>query len=348
MSTSLLEERNDCPSCASNSIRKFYERTREVSPIDATLFDELGESRRPVRYDLCSACGLLFLNPRWSEAALTRLYGPENIYRRAALNSFRKRSGKPDATEKDYYRYIDSTFDDTSKVHPQHKVRMDWIAANGGKPGSLVADVGAGFGGARNTILNAGFQYRGFESSNEMVALAKELGRELECRPFPEVAPALAETADIVYTAQFLEHVDEPVKCLRSLRGALKEDGLLFVDVPSCHYFAWNPEDFLGTAGQRRHYMNWGHAVQFDHVSLHNTMLMSGYRPIAHKYVGSCIWMIGRKTPQLEIRDGFLRPSRLETQVSVKMIDPMLEPVNRAYRKVRQTAKKAAVSLGLM
>lgn len=341
MSDDLLTTLTQCPACRSPRIQRFYQRPDDSddSPIDRILFEMMGVPFQGVRYDVCGECGLLFLNPRWTQAALGRMYGEENLYRRAALRSFRIRTGNPNAGPEDYFRYIDDTVDDPKRPHGFHALRAKWIMKHIGAPGALAVDVGAGFGAAQRALESAGFRYRGFESSPEMVAFARRLGRTVENVPFAGV-PGAVQDGDVVYTAQFFEHVDTPVECMKTLRGALRDGGYLFVDVPSCQYFALNFHSFANTAGVRRFYMNWGHMLQFDHVSLANSMRFAGFEPTAHRYVGACLWMLGRKI-DLSHKPVLQKPHLVQMALNVKIIDPLLQPVNRAYRGLRRRAKRA-------
>jgi SAM-dependent methyltransferase len=347
----LLVRLTACPSCQATDITPFFEcpvKDAAKHPIDGILFEMLGVPQQPLRYDVCRACGLLFLNPRWNSLALGRLYGEENVYRRAALRSFRIRSGRPEATERDYFRFIDGTIDTPDDAHPVHRARAAWVMSHATDTVKTVVDVGAGFGAAQKALEAEGLYYQGFESSAEMVRLASTLGRTLKCVPFAAVPQALSAPVDLVYTAQFFEHVDTPVECMTILRDALRDSGYLFIDVPACHYLTNNFHSFLGTAGQRRHYMNWGHMLQFDHVSLGNTMRRAGYEPFAHRYVGSNVWMLGKKRPEMPVNDGYQRPNLREMALNVRVIDPLLEPVNLLYRRLRTGTKRALVRAGVL
>jgi SAM-dependent methyltransferase len=340
----LLQALDSCPGCGSSGFRSLYTDAQNdvTTQLDAILFSMMGIPYQPVRYDLCGGCGLLFLNPRWNESALGLLYGEPSIYRRAAVERFRKRTGRLDATERDYFRFIDDTIDRPDRIHEGHRTRGAWVMRHmtDRSDAPSVADVGAGFGAARKALEHVGFTYQGFESSSQMVNLANELGRGVECVPFDGISASLKKPVDVVYTAQFLEHVNEPVKCLLTLRDIIRDNGFLFVDVPACQYLAMNWTSFLGTAGRRREYMNWGHMLQFDHISLSNTVLRAGFRPVATQYVGAAVWMVARKLPEAPAPDGYVPPNTANVELNVRVIDPLLKPVGDAYRKLRATAKR--------
>ena len=345
----LLVELERCPACDSTDIAPFFASTNANGPIrfEQLLFRRLGLPWRPVRFDACQRCGLAFLNPRWTPHALGRIYGPENLYRVCAIEAYKIE--QPGATEEDYFRFIDDTVSRPDSTHASHLGRARW--ARGRLPKTfperpLAADVGAGFGAAQRAIEKAGFEYRGFESSAEMVAYAARHQRSVRCVPFSDVAKELRGEAHLVYTAQFLEHVDSPVSCLESLRPCLRDDGYVFVDVPTCHYKLLDDALVL-TGGQRRTTMNWGHMNLFDEESLANAMILAGFDPVAHHHDSGNIWMLGKKTAAVPA--GSLQtPDMNRLTRHVHAIDPAVEPVATALLRARRRVRDTLASAGLL
>lgn len=345
----MLVELERCPACSSGDIAPFYASTNKNGPFrfEHLLFERLGLPWRPVRYDACTNCGLAFLNPRWTSAALGRIYGPDNLYRTCSLDSFFER--RPGASELDYFRHIDATIGRPEAANHHHLARARFIRANlpaafPAKP--LMADVGAGFGGAQRAIEKAGFEYRGFESSPEMVQRAAGFGRRLENVPFAEVPTRLSASAHVVYTAQFLEHVDEPVGCLAALRPCLVEGGYAFVDVPVCHY-RFADDALLSTRGTRRTRMNWGHMNMFSFESLSNTFRLAGFAPVAHTWSLGNLWMLGRLSASVPAGP-LLPPNLARLDVDVHVVDPMVEPLAKAVGAARNAGRDLLGSLGVL
>lgn len=337
----LLSFCRQCPSCHCDHIVKFFERKPEdaKSKLESYFFSLMGVEFKPVRFDYCEDCGLLFQNPRWSDEGVKQLYGEKNVYRRASLMAFRESQGSPDAQETDIYRFIDISLKNRTGVHPTHLQRALWIREalklkSGDK--AHIVDVGAGFGAAQKALEHAGFEYSGYESSPDVVRFANENGRTVKVSPFHEIGNLMERKADIVYTSQFLEHVDKPVDCLNVLRSVLKPDGVVFVDVPTFEMFPFQVTNFVA-ADTALENMNWGHMSHFNHISLNNAFRLAGLEPIAHRYVKGDIWALARlsdKPLPLE------RPSKRLVRANIEVAAPLLTPVATAYRNYRQVRSR--------
>lgn len=350
MENELLNELKACPSCKSLRIGEFFRRTSltSISAIfDTLLFKALDTVPRVLRYDNCKDCGLLFLNPQWSEKALGRMYGPDNIYRKISLEGLRLTTSLTQADEIDLLRHIDPSIDDEHAVHRQHFARSQWVRAQMGElfenQRTTVADVGAGFGAAQKALERVGFKYLGFDSSQEMSKMSKKFHRDVNAVSFANLPQEFETKVDIIYTSQFMEHVNKPVQCLEFLRECLKAGGLVFVDVPSYEFLPFNLSNFrAGNLGQNS--MNWGHMCHFNHVSLDNTFRLAGFKTKGYTYCDGDLWMLAEMVAKpLATPPPLKRPNILRQRFNISVISP----VAGAYVGFKSIAKRLLQIAGL-
>jgi SAM-dependent methyltransferase len=331
-----------CPACGSRQLAPLYRNERPLSTTqhnpDRYLFEEMGVAALPIVYDLCRACGLLFLNPRWNDAGLQRLYGPDDIYRRAAIRA--EHSGQhTDALYQQTVNEIDPSIADPSYLDPNVGREVAWMQDQAPllrEKGRLVADIGAGWGRAQAVLERGGFKYIGFDSAPRLVSLAKDAGRNVECVPFADLGRALREEADVLFTHHFLEHVDRPGECLQSLRGCLKDGGYLFVAVPTFHFFTSRCVGGIDTqlmtypAGARLS-MNWGHMSHFYHASLGNLFIRTGFEPVSYAYFKMNIFMLGRKVELGQVQARPEPPNPWRIAMNVRVFSPALTRLQPMY-----------------
>jgi SAM-dependent methyltransferase len=314
-----------CPSCESKDIAPFFVRDIGIRSrdFDRLLFKMLNLPERPLKYDECRTCSLLFLNPQWSEFALSKLYGKENVYRKVSLELFRLASKKSTATEVDFFQYIDPSFGQPQAMHPKHQERAKWIRdriGNSFVPGkTIVADVGAGFGAAQKALEPECFKYLGFDSSPDLARIAGDFGRTINPVGFADLPSVLQSTANVIYTSQFIEHVNRPVDCFNFLRKCLKQSGYLFVDVPSYEFLPANFSAIkAGNIGQDS--MNWGHMCHFNHVSLGNALLLAGFEVKHFKYSSGDLWALAEMMPTLPKSPMVTKGSHIRRFVNIHLL----------------------------
>ena len=332
VSEKYLIELKACPCCNSLDISKCYDRGEKNASLanDKFFFDLIDIPAKHVRYDFCKQCGLLFLNPRWNNYALSKMYGPENLYRKASLMMLQRTV--PQAGESDLFRSIDNTIDLLGKdrVHRGHWKRAHWIKENilkSSRGALTVADVGAGFGAAQRALCLAGFNYIGYDSSPDLCEFAGKIGRKVSCVDFDGLPEAIKEKVDIVYTSQFMEHVDSLSSCMDIINTILiGGEGYLFIDVPTFRVIF--PLS-LKTSLSARESMNWGHMNHFDHISLGNLMRKHGFSPVAHSYENGDIYMLARVNAHQEAALLYSKPSirfvRLNIDIGVCLFRPLAE-----------------------
>jgi SAM-dependent methyltransferase len=210
--------------------RKFVNGVYPLEVLNTCLcgggeFDHIADSDRygiPVGLNLCKSCGLCFQSPRPTEKALFQFYKED--YRKLYRNSNRIDQ-----------KYLERSLRRGRRI-------FQFLNKAGAKPkNGVVAEIGCGPGGILKVFQNEGNEVLGCELDEACVAFNKEQG--VPC-VFGSV-DALVETGvktDLIILSHLFEHVSKPLDFIGTLRGILKEEGKVYVEVPGLR----NPStDFL-------------------------------------------------------------------------------------------------------
>lgn len=218
---------------------------------DCAEFDELGDrdrDGRSLRTTICRRCGLVWSNPRPSEEEVRRYYSREYRldYKRQATPSLRHiaRSGR-------------GALNRCRGLSPFLK------------PGDRVLDAGAGGGEVVYVLRTLGFDAEGLEPDEQYARHAREtLGVPVGTGFVQDVSfPAGSFDAITMYHA--LEHVEDPVGILATLRRWIAVDGLLLVEVPNVEARCMAPA----------HRFHFAHFYNFNRVTLEATGRRPGSSP---------------------------------------------------------------------
>lgn len=173
--------------------------------------------------------------------------------------------------------------------------RVDIISKFKESGGAL--EIGSSTGLLLSLLKVKGWTVLGIEPSTESAAYAQKMGIETVTKIFEQVKLA-KESFDLVVFNHTLEHIHDPSTVIAKARGILKEDGLIFIDVPN---FGSLTAKLMGAKWPyilpREHYWH------FTKDSLFRLLEKSGFQPIyweAH----SGIWGYGN--PLKEILDSFI------------------------------------------
>jgi 2-polyprenyl-3-methyl-5-hydroxy-6-metoxy-1,4-benzoquinol methylase len=161
--------------------------------------------KQGLRVVRCRSCGLVYVNPRLSLAALERMYNAQTISR--------------------MQYYVQTAADDL----PSFRRRLEWIERRRA-PGRLL-DVGCGPGTFLALARERGWSCRGVDINAASVRRCRELGLDALAGPFPH--PDLAgERFDALVANDVLEHLPEPRRALAAARELLVPGGVLFLSTP--------------------------------------------------------------------------------------------------------------------
>jgi SAM-dependent methyltransferase len=186
MTTSPPLERVACPMCQGRDEQPVYRK----------------EGFAIVR---CRGCGLVYVNPRLTPAALRTLYHQQLI--------------SPAAY------YVRSEAQDARSFAERLRLIERFRAA-----GALL-DLGCGPGTFSAAARRRGWRTIGLDLNPESAAHCRTLGLEVVCDSFPSAALA-GRTFDVVVMNDFLEHVPDPVAVLTAARALLAPGGILFITTP--------------------------------------------------------------------------------------------------------------------
>jgi len=161
-------------------------------------------------------------------------------------------------------------------------------------PGRLL-DVGCGSGAYGASLIRLGWRVDGVEPDAGAAARARMQGVRVQ-QTGVEEADLPEEAYDVITLWHALEHMDAPVAALRRLRRALREDGLLIVEVPN--RAGWGAR-VLG-----EFWYHWDlprHRVHFTPASLRLALEEAGFQvegldhiPNPHGLAGGLAYQFGR------------------------------------------------------
>lgn len=218
----------------------------------------------------CQTCGLLYVNPRPSQADMDKYY-PEVYSWKETL--------KGDSWSTRLIRRLEKGY----RYHLL-KGEVSKVMSVTGKKKGRVLDVGCGTGDRLDAFRQRGFEAFGVETSNSADYASGYLNLkvhkgDLLSAQFPD------RFVDIVTLYHVLEHTPNPLEVCREIHRILKDDGFLVIQVPNkesfqqtifgkrwegfdlprhLYYFGVGTlSDLLGKAGFRvlkmDHFMNWIH-----------------------------------------------------------------------------------------
>lgn len=188
----------------------------------------------------------------------------------------------------DYVNMSESDVTDAHiKMSRRHKHKaysqcLDILSRHNGRltdPAMLV-DIGCGTGGFLEFLRMQGVSGCGYDSSLGQVAYCRGKGFDVEravsVGQFLECKPEILESASVVTMWDVLEHIRDPYDYLTQVRKLLKEEGLLFVAVPSGGAQAWK-KTVHKLARRGYSFSPWEHVFYFNRDSLRQIIEKSGY-----------------------------------------------------------------------
>lgn len=99
------------------------------------------------------------------------------------------------------------------------------------RPGRML-EVGCSSGNYMQEARGAGWEVEGIEFSPEAAAIARSKGFAVRVGPIEQM-DFFENDYDLITAWMVLEHLHEPVKALRKLRGCIRPEGYLVASVPS-------------------------------------------------------------------------------------------------------------------
>ena len=222
-------------------------------------FEVLSEKDRYGLYHpvgICRDCGLVQVNPRMTQESYQQFYG----------NEYRK-----------LYMGRDSLTDGVFKGEYQHGAYIyhyltDKLLRQ--VSGCFIVEVGCGSGGILQYFKEKGNEVYGVDLGTDYLGYGRANHQlELEVGTLDNILQ-LGRNPDIVIYSHTLEHIVNPLCELNKLRSILREDSLLYIELPGNKWLRKTYRyDFL------RLLQN-AHVYYFTQTTLMNLLGVAGYSPI--------------------------------------------------------------------
>ena len=223
------------------TVGDFFDTEKECPICHSTerrVVSKVGKNLQPLETVMCTGCGLVHSNPIPTKAELDQFYSSK--YRRNY-----KFASKPKL--KHTLRYAPGSLERVNTLIKYKKTDQ-----------KKLIDIGSGSGEFLYMASKAGFDAQGIEPHIGYCEYTKSvLGLDVANSSL-ENADLEKESFDIVNLNHVLEHMPEPLETLILLRGFLKNDGILMVDVPdisTCRHAPWTQ-------------FHYAHIYNFNHDTL--------------------------------------------------------------------------------
>lgn len=166
---------------------------------------------------ICTKCGLIYLNPRWSKEAYEKFY------------------------EQDYRNLMGAKDDLNDRFLKQriHGSKILGFCSEFIKDGSSVLEIGSATGGILSIFRDfKNCSVKGIEPSIEDSEYARDkFGLDIITGVF-ETSDVTKNSFDLIIVTQVLNHLLDPAKALNYMRSLLKPDGKLFIEVQNFPEYA--------------------------------------------------------------------------------------------------------------
>lgn len=221
-----------CPLCGSS----------EVKPFD--------RDSKGVTIDRCGACGLMFMNPQYTDAYLDDFYAT-------------------------YFQTYSAGKEQIEEDRLQKEGALDLVSRF--KGGGRFLGVGCGDGKELEVARQRGFAVEGYDVDPETTGrVAASLGVPVHSGPFTEI-PIPDHSFDCIFLDQVLEHLKDPATYLRHIHRLVKSDGVVYIGVPNLASYSLEWKGWQGRRGLKektrgRHYDTSHHLLYFKPGVLKNLL----------------------------------------------------------------------------
>lgn len=162
----------------------------------------------------CNKCGLVYLVPMPSEIQLDKFYS--NYWTSDTA--------------------VQSSSEESLKIYKaENRSRLSFLLENlGNLENKTILDFGAGYGLFAEVLIEEGHnaKYYAVESDEKIVEYLISKG----FRAAKKIDKLKQKEFDIIVAFHVLEHIPNPTKFIKLLISVLKENGLLFIEIPNQDY----------------------------------------------------------------------------------------------------------------
>ncbi|MBI9050419.1 MAG: methyltransferase domain-containing protein [Anaerolineaceae bacterium] len=175
------------------------------------------------------------------------------------------------------------------------------------KSGRLL-EIGCGIGSFIRYMQGFGFEVKGIEPDPGYADFGEEHNFVPILSDFYEDVNFREYQFDLVFSFHVLEHVLSPTSFLIKARKELKEDGLIFIEVPCIE----RPND-----GKLKSFFWKSHIQTFSKNTLSGLLNKIGFEVVDGGYIGNFLWVMAKKladTDSIQIQYPFDHPEAIITQ----------------------------------
>lgn len=204
-----------CLLCQAKKFRLFYSSRDR-------MFNLPGE----FRVKKCSSCGLVFLDPRPS-SELKKYYPSSQYY---AYSSDEEKNFFQKLREYLVKHYYQPNLISRLIACLIHNVPAMPVK----KPKGKLLDLGCGVGDTLSLLKGLGWDVYGIEIDQKAVEIAKKRGlTKVRLGSYQDLEKYPDEYFDVIRLYHVIEHLDNPLACLKQLGPKLKKEGELIVGTPN-------------------------------------------------------------------------------------------------------------------
>jgi 2-polyprenyl-3-methyl-5-hydroxy-6-metoxy-1,4-benzoquinol methylase len=212
----------------------------------------------------CNVCDLVYVNPRLTREAITKLYDEDYF------------TGKGFDESVQYKNEFEENTENTTL--------MDWDAAsikemlrkeNPNKENFKLLDIGCGMGLFLHKAQKEGFDVEGIELSEYAAEFARSKSLNVKNGTIDSTDLGL-EKYDAIVIKEVIEHLPDPMSSLEKIFNSLKKGGLLFITTGNydCPERLLKGKDWF-------YFMPEGHLFIFSNKTIGNYLSKAGFKKIS-------------------------------------------------------------------
>lgn len=176
----------------------------------------------------CFSCGLLFIDPQPSMKTLIKYYASDKYFAYSESGKAGFFTTMREYIIRNYYRK--NIFAKTFAFFIQNSFAMPSYIKDG-----KVLDMGCGVGDILLLLRRIGFKVFGLEIDKNAVSIARKKGLDVRLGTFEATEGYDDNYFDSIRLYHVIEHLSDPVECLRIARRKLKIGGELIMTTPNAH-----------------------------------------------------------------------------------------------------------------
>lgn len=264
---------------------------------------------------LCKDCGIIYANPRMTEASYAQFYAEE--YRQI------------------YDQPGDEAEEQTARGMKAATALQTYLIEQQDCRPSVVFDIGCNAGAWLQPFLDAGAEVHGVDYGPERISAGLSQGRPVQVGSI-EALEVMGMQADLVIMNHVLEHATNLEETLRRVRRLLSDDGLLYVALPGL--FCYDMNTLFQNA----------HPWQFTAETLIYVMECCGFEEVRVDHAIVSLW---KKSPVC--RDKADRPTKYLRDITNYLYRrgtrfiPHVRTANKFAKASRQASIASCTARGL-